>query len=78
MCLDFACFKPGMWKRKLEAANFVKAEAGSGKRVPPPLPLWTFISIVKNLNLVQFLVRYSTKTQSLIDHQLQRNISKDL
>ena len=47
----------------------VEAEAGSGKRVP--LPLWPFISNVKNLNVVQFFVKYTTKSECFINRHLQ-------
>ena len=70
-----------MWKQKRWMGQiFVEAEAaaGSGKRVPLLLPLWAFISNVKNLNVVQFFVKYLTKTKCLIDHHLQRNIFKRL
>ena len=46
----------------------VEAEAGSGKRVPLPLLLLQFISNVKNLNVVQFFVKYTTKSKCFIDH----------
>ena len=56
---QYIALEPGMWKRKLQV--FVEAEAGSGKRVPLALPLWLFISNVKNLNVMQFFVKYTTK-----------------
>ena len=67
--------QPGMWKRKRWTRQaFVGAEAGSGKRIP--LPLWPFISNFKNLNVVEFFVKYTTKSKCFIDHHLQRNILK--
>ena len=48
-----AQLKAGMWKWQI----FVEAEAGSGKKVP--LPLWSFTSNVKNLNVVQIFVKYT-------------------
>ena len=45
------------------------AEAGSGKRVL--LPLWPFISNFKNLNVVQFFVKYTTKSECFINRHLQ-------
>ena len=54
--------KPGMWKQKRwKRQIFVEAEAegGSGKTVP--LPFWPFIPKIKNLNVVQFFVKYMTK-----------------
>ena len=53
-----------------------EAEAESGKRVPLPLPLWPFISNLKNLNVEQFFVKYTTKSECFINHHLQRNIFK--
>ena len=53
-------------------ANF----RGSGSGESVPFPLWPFISNVKNLNVVQFFVKYTTKSECFIDHHLQRNISK--
>ena len=47
------------WKRKLEAVKF------------NTLPAWPIVSNVKNLNVGQFFVKYSTKSECLIDHYLQ-------
>ena len=70
-------FEPGMWKSKRQKLQiFVEAEAGIGKRVP--LPLWPLISNVKSFIVVQFFVKYTTKSECFIDHDLQRNIFKGL
>ena len=39
----------------------VEAEAGNGRKVPLPLPLWLFILNVKNFDVVQFFVKYKIK-----------------
>ena len=65
-----------MWKWQI----FVKAEeeAGRGKRVPLLLPLWPFLSNIENLNVVQFFVKYMTKTYCSTNQHLQRNLFKSL
>ena len=52
----------------------MEAEAGSSERVPPPL--WLFLSNVKNLRVVQFFVKYTTKSKRLIDHHLKGTFLK--
>ena len=59
---------------KAEVANF----CGSGKMIPLPLPLWSFISNVKDLNVVQFFVKFAIKGECFMDHHLQRTIFKGL
>ena len=58
----------------LPLVALMDAEAGNGKRVA--LPLWPFILNVKNLGVVQFFVKYMTRSESLTAHHLQRNILK--
>ena len=85
MFIVYFIFVAGMWKRKrklgaeaVEAQIFVEAKAGSGKKVPLPLPLKPFISNVNDMNVVQFVVKFATKSECFIDHHLQRYIFKDL
>ena len=56
--------------------NFWKVFFGEVYRIRVPLPLRSFLSNVKNLNVVHFLVKHTTKSECLIDHHLQRNIFK--
>ena len=63
-------FGSGRWKRTLEA---VKRYRFRFQR-----PFWPFISNVKNLNVVQFFVKYATKRKCFIDYHLQRSIFKRL
>ena len=52
----------------MEASNF--CGSGSGTRVL--LLLWPFLSKVKNLNVVQFFVKYMSKSDCSIDHHSQK------
>ena len=72
VCKVFCVYIRGVEAEAVEAANF----RGSGKRIP--LPFKPFMSNVKNLNVVQVFVKYTTKSECFIDHHLQRNIFKGL
>ena len=57
------CYRLGMWKKNEQI--FVEAEAESGKRAP--LLLWPFLSNVENLTVLQFFVKYRTKSYRSIN-----------
>ena len=67
-----------MWKRNVPEIRKLEAEAanvhGSGSCTSTLM-----IHIERqNLNVVQFLKKYTVKSECLIDHHLQRNIFKSL
>ena len=58
----------------VEAANY----SGSWKRLKGTAFTLAIHIACQNLNVVQFFVKYTTKSKCLINHHLQRNIFKGL